>query len=628
MSGFAGILHMDGSPVDRPPLERMTEFQKFRGPDARGIWVDGTIGLGHTLLKITPESEREHQPLTLDGRIWIVADCRVDARRALIAELERHQERDIADAPDAELILRAYTVWGDDCVHHLLGDFAFAIWDSPRRHLFCARDQIGVKPFYYASVDSRVIFSNTLDCIRQHPAVSADLNDLAIADFLLFDMILEPGATSFRGIQRLPPANTLTVTGEQFSIRRYWTLPVSEPIHHQRDSDCVEQFQDLLDTAVSDRLRTNRAGVMMSGGLDSATVTASAKKVFVQHGKPLGLCAYTEVFETLIPHEERHYARLVAEALQIPIEFQNSDELGLWKYLNRFAVRFPEPLHSPWSDWGLHQLHRIAETRRVALSGNGGDPVLSCLLSVHFLQLLKKMDFRSVLSGAMRYLAAEGRFSRLYLRKRWSRWVSSKAERPHYPPWLNPDLEARLGLRDRWQHLNQSPQPNKAVRPVAYHATAHPLWPCTFERYDAGVTRAPVEVAHPFFDLRLVHFLLALPALPWASDKELLRTAARGVFPDEVRLRSKSPLPADPLIYHLDRQESAWVDSFEPCPELGRYIERTRIPKVFREKDVWTAWINLRPLSLNLWLRSHDASGINVKGASRDGEPALCEKAL
>jgi len=135
------------------------------------------------------------------------------------------------------------------------------------------------------------------------------------------------------------------------------------------------------------------------------------------------------------------------------------------------------------------------------------------------------------------------------------------------------------------------------------------MWPVLFEGYDCGVTGVPVEVRHPFFDLRLVDFLLGLAALPWCSDKELLREAGRGVLPDAVRLRRKSPLLADPLIALLKRPESAWVDSFKAVPELGRYVDRKCIPKVFGEKDAWTAWIHLRPLSLNFWLRSLAATG-------------------
>jgi asparagine synthase (glutamine-hydrolysing) len=610
VSGFAGILHMDGSPVDRPLLERLTEFQKFRGSDAQNNWVDGSVGFGHTLLRISPESEHERQPLSLDGKTWIVADCRVDARPELIAELARSGHHDLARAPDAELILRAYTVWRDDCVDHLLGDYAFAIWDGTHRRLFCARDQMGVKPFYYAHVNSRLIISNTLDCIREHPAVSDDLNDLAIADFLLFDLIQEPGATSFKDIQRLPAAHTLTVAGENVSIRRYWTLPVSEPIHYGRDSDCVEHFQKLMETAVADRLRTNGAGVMMSGGLDSATVAASAQKILVRDRNLTDLCAYTEVFDRLIPHEERRYAGMVAEALQIPIQFQVSDEAEACKCLDHRRPYFPEPVHSPWSDRGFSLLREMANTRRVALTGFGGDPTLSSLLSVHFLKLLKGRSFGRFMVDLARYLSAEGRFSRLYIRTRWHRWFPPKNAVPHYPDWLNLDFEKRLGLRERWEALNETAAPTSGVRPIASEATLSTWWPALFEEHDSGVNRVPIEVRHPFFDLRLITFLLALPALPWCADKELLRHASRGVLPDAVRLRRKSPLAADPLIAVLQRPESQWLDSFTPCAESSRFVQRNRIPKVFGEKNTWNAWINLRPLSLNFWLRSKSSSGI------------------
>lgn len=149
-----------------------------------------------------------------------------------------------------------------------------------------------------------------------------------------------------------------------------------------------------------------------------------------------------------------------------------------------------------------------------------------------------------------------------------------------------------------------TPAVHRSARRTAYEAMVDPCWPNLFEGYDPGVTGVPVEVRHPFFDLRVVSFLLALPALPWCSDKELLREAARGILPDAVRLRRKSPLPADPLVAFLQQKDSVWVDSFEAVPELGRYVERRRIPKVFKEKDAWTAWIHLRPLSLNFWLRS------------------------
>jgi asparagine synthase (glutamine-hydrolysing) len=613
LSGIVGIFNRDGAPIDGALLHSLVDFLTYRGPDARESWMESSIGLGHTLLRTTRESFSERQPFGLEGRYWITADARLDGRAELLGELGRSGNEIGHSVPDSELILRAYAKWGSGCVEHLRGDFSFAIWNARDKQLFCARDQFGIKPFFYAIVGSVVVFSNTLDCIRRHPAVSGQLNDLAISDFLLFDMIQDPAATSFADVQRLPPAHTLVCDPRGISVRRYWALPVSAPIHHKRPVECVEQFRELLDQAVADRLRTDRVGVFMSGGLDSPTVTASAQRILARDGSADGLCAYTEVIESVIPHEERRYAGLVAEALKIPIIFQVA-EMGLWEFRNDDANGWPEPVHTPGSDGELAQLRQFAARNRVALTGYGADPALSCLLSVHFLDLLKTRQFGRALGEVMQYVTAERRFSRLYLRTRWRRWFPSQSRVSRYPEWLNRDLEKRLGLRERWEALTSATTPIAGVRPVAYEAMVHPVWPSLFEGCDSGVTRVPVEICHPYFDLRLVGFLLALPALPWCSDKELLRQAARGILPDAVRLRRKSPLLADPLIALLQRPESAWVDSFEAVPELNRYVERRLIPRVFGEKDPWAAWIHLRPLSLNYWLRSREVSDIRVEG--------------
>src|SRR5205814_3377875 len=141
-----------------------------------------------------------------------------------------------------------------------------------RRSLFCARDHLGVKPFYYAELGRTVLFSNTLDCLRLHPRVSGELNDAVIADFLLFGANQESDTTSFRDIRRLPPAHCITWSREATRRRRYWTLPVEEPISFRRGDEYAERFKDLLRAALRDRLRTRRVGVLMSGGLDSTTL--------------------------------------------------------------------------------------------------------------------------------------------------------------------------------------------------------------------------------------------------------------------------------------------------------------------------------------------------------------------
>ena len=161
MSGFICIVHLEGQPADPELLTALTESFAFRGPDGRRQWLDGSAGLGVAKFATTDEAQREQQPLTLDGEVWIVADARIDGRGELVAKLESLGREDAREATDAELILHAYHAWGEDAPAHLLGDFSFAIWDRPRRRLFCARDHLGVKPFYYARCGASLIFSAT-----------------------------------------------------------------------------------------------------------------------------------------------------------------------------------------------------------------------------------------------------------------------------------------------------------------------------------------------------------------------------------------------------------------------------------------------------------------------------------
>jgi asparagine synthase (glutamine-hydrolysing) len=603
MSGIVGIFNLNGAPVEERLLRSMTEFLAFRGPDFQATWIDGPIGFGHTMLRTTREAEHEHQPANLREDLWITADARIDAREDLIHQLRAKDIQVSGNVPDSTLILHAYDTWGEACIEHLLGDFAFAIWDARARRLFCARDHFGVKPFYYASFANCLIFSNTLDCLRTHPQVSDHLNDLAIADFLIFDYNQDPSTTSFTDIQRLPNSHALRCEADRISVRRYWKLSITTPAHYTTSNEYVEHFREIFDAAVADRLRTSHACVLMSGGLDSPTVAASARGILTRRGDGSGLSAYTEVYENLIPHEERYYANLVADALKIPIQYMLCDDYRLFGNADQSGNGGPEPSHVAWPDATSDELRQVGLKHRVALTGFGGDPTFASLLSRHFRQLFKQWKFGRALADAARYFSAEGRLSRLYFGARWRRWFPSKTENSWYPGWMNEDLEKRLDLRERWNTLSRGTACPEAVRPEASAALGAQFWQSLFEGYDSGWTRVPVEVCHPFFDLRLVNFLLALPTLPWCSDKELLREAFRGVLPDAVRLRRKSPLLADPLLRVLQRPEAEKADQFEPVARLEHYVHRNRVPPVFREKDAWSAWINLRPLSLNDWLQ-------------------------
>lgn len=606
MSGMVGFINVDGQPVDQQLLRQMTEFMADRGPDAQEVWHDGPVGLGHALLQTAEDTPPECQPCSQDGEIWITADARIDGRADLIRKLEARGCANLKNIPDVELILHAYKAWGEDCVLHLIGDFAFAIWDGPRRRLFAARDHLGIKPFYYAESGRSLVFSNTLNCIRRHPDISDRLNDLAIADFLLFGANKDTATTSFADIRRLPAAHTLTwQEGGAAQLQRYWSLPMEGPVRYARQRDYVDRFQELLREAVADRLRTRRAGVFLSGGLDSPLVTAMARELPVAPRPPLDLRCFTAVFDRLIPDQERYYAGVVARHLQVPLEFLPLDDYALFG--RHSDLRQPEPIHDPRGAASADLVNLAASRSRVCLTGQGGDEILYPSKS-YIYKLARGLRLPPLVAGVGRCLFLYGRVPQVGFKTALG-WLRQGHSRPGdgFPGWLNPDFAARLNLRERWEKLGRTTALEHPVRPEGCAFVANPFLQGFFENYDPGTTGAPVEFRHPLLDLRLLRYALTLPPLPWCVDKIMSRELAKGRLPDLIRRRPKTPLAGSPELDLVRRPGSRWLDGFEPCRELSAYVRRGSIPRLTTETDQQRLWMNLRPVSLNFWLDNLNA---------------------
>jgi asparagine synthase (glutamine-hydrolysing) len=610
MSGIFGIFNIDGSPVSPHLLRRMAEFMAFRGPDKQETWVDGSVGLGQAMLRVTDESLRERQPFSLDNQVWIVADARVDGRDDLISRLEAESRDDLKNATDVELILQAYHAWGADCVRRLIGDFAFAIWDKRKRIMFCARDHFGIKPFYYARAGNCLIISNTLNCIRLHPAVSDRLNDQAVGDFLILGSNENPETTFFAGIQRLPAAHTLIWSNGDLRTRRYWTMPIEDEIRYRREGDYVERFVELLDEAVSDRLRADRVGIFMSGGMDSTTIAATTKKLLLRKNAPFDLRAYTLVYDHLIPDEERRYSGLVAEYLGIPINYIVADDYQLYERFDEPESRKPEPSNSPRTAMLVDQYRKVAPHTRVTLTGQGGDVVLRGSFS-YLINLFKSLRFSRAAIEIGRHALTHRSLPQIGFRTRVMRWLKMSSWKPPYPDWLNRDFEARLNLPERWNQLLAEQPHIHPRRPEAYRILTASVWTRLFESYDPEATNFPIETRHPLFDLRLLSYLMALPTLPVCVDKRLMRLAMQGLLPEQTLRRPKVPLVADPTPDQLKNCGRRLWQSFAPVKALSQYVD---LPKYanrdfvvgsanIRRLDSDLASLEIRPLSLNHWLK-------------------------
>jgi len=594
MSGIVGIVNFDGRTVDRDLLTRLTESMTFRGPDAQRIMSDGQVGFGHTMLRTTGEAANEKQPLTLDGKIWIIADARLDGRAELIAKLSKTFP---IPPSDAELILHAYEAWQNDCVKHLIGDFAFAIWNPTTQTLFCARDHFGVKPFYYFSTASTFAFSNTLNTLRLHPSASDALNETAIADYLAFGLNQDLATTTFQDIFRLPGGHTLSISRNSTNKRRYWT-----PVARDTTTASVEQFRNLLTTATKDRLRTNRVSISMSGGLDSPALAALVVDL-LRNQPGASVTACTNVYDSLFADEERRYSSIAAKSLGIPITHLAADRYSLYESGSPVDLDQPEPfLISPLAAQFHGLMRQLACDSRVALTGYDGDAFMSEQLSWYFQACAQNLRLGTLVSGLAWYVRMRRGLPPVGLRTGLRRMWNNKESAATYPEWIDGDFARRTGLHERCREASREPSLNNHAHPSTLHAFNSKVWAPLFEGYDPGSTKLLLEVRHPFIDVRLVDYLLQIPAIPWCVDKHILRVAMNKRLPPAILNRPKTPLAGDPTLHLAQRTSVRCLDNFEVNPDLKGFVNLSRRRALAEEQTSAGRWANLRVFALNYWL--------------------------
>ena len=560
MSAILGILYLDGRPVDPLVLGRMVEVLAHRGPDGADMWHEGAVGLGHRMLWTTPESLQEKLPLAdPSGNLIITADARIDNRDELIRalNLSNHPDQTITDS---QLILAAYEKWGDYCTEKLLGDFAFAIWDKRKQVLFCARDHIGVKPFYYYSSGSTFIFASEIKAILCSPEVPRQLNEVRVADHLLH-IFEDRTITFYRDIVRLPAAHSLTLSHQDMKTRLYWSLDPTHEVRLPSDKAYAEIFREVFTEAVRCRLHSAfPPGSTLSGGLDSSSIACIARDLLAEE-KNRPLPTFSAIFpglpeEDLPKIDERRYINAVLDTGGFEPHYVRADRLSPLADLERVLWHEDEAFLAPnlYMHWALYNAARQHEVR-IILDGIDGDTALSHGLG-YLADLTRTGRWKTLVTEATA-LSRQANVSFTPRRIIWHYGVRPLIPEPavriwrrfrgrsRLTPWtnkaINPALAKRVGLAERVQALQgNGTGPGYTARAGHWHSLTSGQIPYTLELADRAAAAFSLEARYPFFDRRLLEFCLALPAgqkLHQGWSRAIMRRAMAGILPEAVQWR-------------------------------------------------------------------------------------------
>jgi asparagine synthase (glutamine-hydrolysing) len=628
MCGIAGIVEFEaGRRADPAALRQMCAAMVHRGPDDEGVYVEECVGLGMRRLSII-DLVSGHQPMTNeDGSIRLVYNGEIYNQRAL---RERLAERGhlFRTQCDTETIVHAYEEFGRDCVNHLRGMFAFALWDTRRRRLFAARDRLGIKPFYYRRTPERFLFGSEIKVILAHPGLKPEFNPDILSEYLAFGYLSGP-ETFYQGVHKLMPGHTLELDEHgQMSVEPYWDLapPPEQPARTERDY--VDAYRGLLEEAIRSHLMSDvPLGVFLSGGVDSSAVAALMTRI---RGGPVETFSvgYSESTYSELP-----YAQVMSDHLKSIHHEVKVNREEFFGALPKLIWHEDEPIVWPSSVALYFVARRARERVTVVLTGEGSDECLAGYTRYSF--TLKNAAFDRVyrrlvpakLRGLVRRQLAESpligaklrrNLAHTFLAQNGDSWASFYFD--NFFAAFSEDEQAKLLADD----AGQAVAPGSAYRSVLDYwerSAGSPLRRLLYTdiktylvellmKQDNMSMAASIESRVPFLDHVLVEFATSIPQrfqVRGLKGKRILKKAVEDLLPRSILYRPKLGFPtpwggwlAGP---HLDVIERLLL---EPRSVARGLFRREAVERLFREhrasyrdhyERIW------RLLNLELWFR-------------------------
>ena len=625
MCGICGVFSPDRDQrVDREVLLAMNQQIVHRGPDDNGIFTEANVGLAMRRLSII-DVQTGHQPINNeDESVRIVFNGEIYNHQELRRDLETRGHR-YRTKSDTETIVHLYEEYGDDCVKHLRGMFAFAIWDRSKRGLYIARDRLGIKPLYYYFDGKTLLFGSEIKAILAHPGVKPEFNRSTLAEYLAFGYIT--GAqTMYAGIRKLMPGHTLTLDERgRLETSPYWDLDVKVDDGSRPSGYYVSRYREFLEGCVSSHLMSDvPLGVFLSGGLDSSAVAALTTKI---RKEPIETFSVGYGEET---YSELPYARTIAAHLKSRHHEVRLGRDEFFQTLPRLIWHEDEPIVWP-SSVALYFVARLARERvTVVLTGEGSDETLggytrypwtllnSRVDSIYrkltppaLRDLLRKMTNAGPLSATTKrrlehtFLARDGAsWPSFYFDNFYSAFSGSEQDELLTPEAMRSAGDAYAGSMSYWDHSS-----GDLLQRLLYTDIKTYLVELLMKQ-DQMSMAASIESRVPFLDHVLVEFTASIPAkysTKGMAGKCILKSAVADLLPPEIVHRKKMGFPTPWGHWLAGRQLEELQRLLLEPRTLERGLFRGEIVKrLFAEhragardhgNRIW------RLLNLELWLR-------------------------
>lgn len=628
-------MNFDGSSVPEDTIKSMTDSLHHRGPDDEGYHFDRGIALGHRRLSIIDLSPAGHQPMCNEnGSIWLTYNGEIFNYRELASEL-RGKGHIFKSKTDSEVIVHAYEEWGEGCLNKFNGMWAFALWDVGKKHLFCARDRFGIKPFYYFLDRNRFIFASEISPIFTDRTVPKQPNDKIIFDYLAYennDYIDHSEDTFFQGIKRLMPAHYMIVSGDgNIKHSRYWDLDPENKIDRISNEDSAKRFYDLFEDSIRLRLQSEvPLGTCLSGGLDSSAIVCLANRLIFKEGiNPQIIGERQKTFSACFDDkacDEREFINAVINQTNVETNCVFPDGKSLFDTAPKFIRDQGEPVAgtSQWAGWLVMKLAKEWGVT-VILNGQGADEILAGYGSyflANFKDLFRECRMTTLIREINAYSKYHG-YGRQWLLEgvlmhfipfhpfRQYRRLMGKKEPAVSPSWLNHDFIKEYGHKVEGRvkysgYMDQS----------LYHFLTFERLPSLLRYEDRNSMAFSLESRLPFLDYRLVEFCFSLPSeqkVRNGTGKIVLRNALKELLPPIVHSRIRK--------IGFTTPEHVWFRT-----DCRKQIEEIIRSKSFRERIYFNGDevtkhfqgfvngepVNPRPIwkyiNLELWLQQFFAS--------------------